>query len=89
MQTPAPFDYERATSLDGAIASLKEHANARIIAGRVIGLPSCSQVPSARMAIRLSPVSAGVQRSTGGSRLASTASASSASDRAAIWGGGS
>jgi carbon-monoxide dehydrogenase medium subunit len=33
MQTPAPFDYERATSLDGAIASLKSHENARIIAG--------------------------------------------------------
>ena len=33
MQTPAPFEYERATSLDGAIASLKEHENSRIIAG--------------------------------------------------------
>ncbi|WP_028059795.1 FAD binding domain-containing protein [Candidatus Solirubrobacter pratensis] len=33
MQTPAPFDYERATSLDGAIASLKAHEGARIIAG--------------------------------------------------------
>jgi carbon-monoxide dehydrogenase medium subunit len=33
MQTPAPFDYERATSLDGAIASLTSHENARIIAG--------------------------------------------------------
>ena len=33
MQTPAPFEYERATSLDGAIAALQEHENARIIAG--------------------------------------------------------
>jgi carbon-monoxide dehydrogenase medium subunit len=34
MQTPAPFGYERATSVDGAIASLIEHdGDARIIAG--------------------------------------------------------
>jgi aerobic carbon-monoxide dehydrogenase medium subunit len=34
MQTPAPFEYERATSVDGAIASLAEHdGDARIIAG--------------------------------------------------------
>src|SRR5262245_54070425 len=33
MQTPAPFDYERATSLEGALAALKEHDDARIIAG--------------------------------------------------------
>ncbi|MDA0179271.1 xanthine dehydrogenase family protein subunit M [Solirubrobacter phytolaccae] len=33
MQTPARFDYERATSLQGAIASLKEHEDSRIIAG--------------------------------------------------------
>jgi carbon-monoxide dehydrogenase medium subunit len=33
MQTPARFEYERATSLDGAIASLKQHEDARIIAG--------------------------------------------------------
>ena len=34
MQTPAPFDYERATSVDGAIASLQEHGpDARLIAG--------------------------------------------------------
>ena len=34
MQTPAPFDYERATSVDGAIASLQEHGpEARLIAG--------------------------------------------------------
>ncbi len=34
MQTPAPFEYERATSVDGAIAALGEHgAGARIIAG--------------------------------------------------------
>ena len=34
MQTPAPFDYERATSVDGAIASLAEHGpEARLIAG--------------------------------------------------------
>src|ERR1700743_3457276 len=34
MQTPAPFDYERDTSLDGALAALPEHAGgARIIAG--------------------------------------------------------
>ena len=34
MQTPAPFEYERATSVDGAIASLKRlGAEARIIAG--------------------------------------------------------
>ncbi len=34
MQTPAPFDYERATSVDGAIASLaRQGAGARIIAG--------------------------------------------------------
>ena len=34
MQTPAPFEYERATSVQGAIASLREHdGDARIIAG--------------------------------------------------------
>ncbi len=34
MQTPAPFDYERATSVDGAIASLARlGSDARIIAG--------------------------------------------------------
>jgi aerobic carbon-monoxide dehydrogenase medium subunit len=34
MQTPAPFQYERATSVDGAIASLVAHdGDARIIAG--------------------------------------------------------
>jgi carbon-monoxide dehydrogenase medium subunit len=34
MQTPAPFQYERATSVDGAIAALREHGSeARIIAG--------------------------------------------------------
>ena len=34
MQTPAPFDYERATSVEGAIASLAEHGpEARLIAG--------------------------------------------------------
>src|SRR5215471_16406141 len=34
MQTPAPCDYERATSVDGAIAALAEHGpSARIIAG--------------------------------------------------------
>ena len=29
MQTPAPFDYERATSVDGAIASLVKHDGGR------------------------------------------------------------
>ncbi len=34
MQTPAPFGYERATSVEGALAALKEHGSeARIIAG--------------------------------------------------------
>jgi len=34
VQTPAPFDYERATSVEGAIASLAEHGpEARLIAG--------------------------------------------------------
>jgi len=33
MQTPAPFEYERATSLQGAIASLKAHEDSRIVAG--------------------------------------------------------
>ena len=34
MQTPAPFEYERATSVDGAIASLERlGADARVIAG--------------------------------------------------------
>jgi aerobic carbon-monoxide dehydrogenase medium subunit len=33
MQTPAPFDYERATSLEGALSALKAHDDARIIAG--------------------------------------------------------
>ena len=34
MQTPAPFEYERATSVDAAIASLVKHdGEARIIAG--------------------------------------------------------
>src|SRR5436305_14258893 len=34
MQTPAPFDYERASSVEGAIAALAEHGpEARLIAG--------------------------------------------------------
>jgi aerobic carbon-monoxide dehydrogenase medium subunit len=33
MQTPAPFEYERATSVEGAIASLEANPEARIIAG--------------------------------------------------------
>ncbi len=34
MQTPAPFEYERATSVEGAIATLAEHGpEARLIAG--------------------------------------------------------
>jgi carbon-monoxide dehydrogenase medium subunit len=34
LQTPAAFEYERATSVDGAIASLKKHGSgARVIAG--------------------------------------------------------
>jgi carbon-monoxide dehydrogenase medium subunit len=33
MQTPAPFEYERATSIEGAIASLREHEDSRIVAG--------------------------------------------------------
>ncbi len=34
MQTPAPFDYERATSVEGAIAALARHdGEARIVAG--------------------------------------------------------
>ena len=33
MQTPAPFDYERATSVAGAIAALKAHEDSRIVAG--------------------------------------------------------
>ena len=34
MQTPAPFEYERATSVEGAIAALERlGAEARIIAG--------------------------------------------------------
>jgi carbon-monoxide dehydrogenase medium subunit len=34
VQTPAPFQYERATSVEGAIASLRKHdGDARIIAG--------------------------------------------------------
>ena len=34
MQTPAPFEYERATSVDGAIATLaKLGPDARLIAG--------------------------------------------------------
>jgi aerobic carbon-monoxide dehydrogenase medium subunit len=33
MQTPAPFDYERATSVEGAIAALRAHEDSRIIAG--------------------------------------------------------
>lgn len=33
MQTPAPFEYERALTIQGAIASLREHEDSRIIAG--------------------------------------------------------
>jgi aerobic carbon-monoxide dehydrogenase medium subunit len=34
VQTPAPFEYERATTIEGAIASLQEHGpEARLIAG--------------------------------------------------------
>jgi carbon-monoxide dehydrogenase medium subunit len=33
MQTPAPFEYERATSLQGALAALREHEDSRVIAG--------------------------------------------------------
>jgi len=34
MQTPAPFEYERATSVDGALASLAAHeGDARVVAG--------------------------------------------------------
>jgi carbon-monoxide dehydrogenase medium subunit len=33
VQTPGPFEYERATSLEGAIASLGSHTGARVIAG--------------------------------------------------------
>jgi aerobic carbon-monoxide dehydrogenase medium subunit len=33
MQTPAPFDYERATSLEGALAALRAHEDSRVIAG--------------------------------------------------------
>jgi carbon-monoxide dehydrogenase medium subunit len=33
VQTPAPFDYERATTVDGAIASLQRVPGARVIAG--------------------------------------------------------
>ena len=33
MQTPAPFDYERATTVDGALASLQRVPGARVIAG--------------------------------------------------------
>jgi carbon-monoxide dehydrogenase medium subunit len=34
LQTPAPFEYERATSVDGAVAALQRHGSgARIIAG--------------------------------------------------------
>jgi aerobic carbon-monoxide dehydrogenase medium subunit len=33
MQTPAPFEYERATSIGGVLASLRAHDGARVIAG--------------------------------------------------------
>jgi carbon-monoxide dehydrogenase medium subunit len=33
MQTPARFEYERATSVEGAVAALKEHEDSRIVAG--------------------------------------------------------
>jgi aerobic carbon-monoxide dehydrogenase medium subunit len=33
VQTPAAFEYERATSVDGAIAALGQHSGARVIAG--------------------------------------------------------
>ncbi|MDQ6797829.1 MAG: xanthine dehydrogenase family protein subunit M [Actinomycetota bacterium] len=33
MQVPAPFNYERATSVDNAVALLERHAEARLIAG--------------------------------------------------------
>jgi carbon-monoxide dehydrogenase medium subunit len=33
LQTPAPFEYERATSVDGAIASLAQLGESRVIAG--------------------------------------------------------
>jgi carbon-monoxide dehydrogenase medium subunit len=33
MQTPAPFEYERALTIQGAIDSLREHDGARVVAG--------------------------------------------------------
>src|SRR4051794_10821602 len=33
MQTPAPFEYERASTIQGAIASLREHEDSRVVAG--------------------------------------------------------
>jgi carbon-monoxide dehydrogenase medium subunit len=33
MQTPAPFEYERALTIQGAIDSLREHEDSRIVAG--------------------------------------------------------
>ena len=43
MQTPAPFEYERATSLAGAIASLREHEDSRVIAGGHSLLPMAAR----------------------------------------------
>src|SRR3954451_3989487 len=33
MQTPAPFEYERASTIQGAIASLREHEDSRVVDG--------------------------------------------------------
>jgi CO/xanthine dehydrogenase FAD-binding subunit len=52
LQTPAPFEYERASSIEGALASLQRLGpSARVIAGIRLWPPESSFAPSPCAAI--------------------------------------
>jgi hypothetical protein len=62
LQTPAPFEYERATSVEGAIASLQRlGSEARIIAGGVgdHGLGVAEEPEASRVALTPDGLSSG------------------------------